>query len=87
MWPDCELYEFMATRTLHKILQFFEGGQSAILPEAKVEKESEGDDELNGLSNWECLREKIDSGDMERFLEVGISSGTDDSEWFRTKLM
>lgn len=77
----------MATRTLHKILRFFEGGRSAILPEAKVEKESEGDDELNGLSNWEDLREKIDSGDVERFLEVGIGSGADDSEWFRTKLL
>ena len=75
----------MASRTLDKIVRFFEGGQSAILAESVVEQEPEAEDELNGLGNWDDLKEKIDSGDIERFLEAGIGIGADDSEWFRTK--
>lgn len=75
----------MATRTLEKIIRFFEGGQRAILGETVVTEEPEGDDELNALGNWDDLREKMESGDMERLLEVGIGAGEDDSEWFRVK--
>lgn len=81
----CDLYEFMATRTLEKIVKFFEGGQSAILEETVVEEEPEPEDSLDALWNWEELREKIDCGDTERFIEVGIGTGADDSEWFRIK--
>jgi len=75
----------MASRTLEKIICLFEGGQSAILADTVVEGSPEPEDELNSLSNWDDLKEKIDSGDMERFLEVGIGAGADDSEWFRIK--
>ena len=75
----------MATRTLEKIIRFFEGGQSAILGETVVDEESEADDELNVLGNWDDLREQMESGDMGRLLEVGIGAGEDDSEWFRVK--
>lgn len=75
----------MATRTLHKIITFFEGGQSAILGETIVDEESEGEEELDILGNWEELKEKMESADMEKLLEVGIGAGQDDSEWFRVK--
>jgi hypothetical protein len=81
----CELYEFMAIRTLEKIIRLFEGGQSAILEDTVVDEEPETEDELDALGNWDDLREKMESGDMERFLEVGIGTGADDSEWFRLK--
>lgn len=75
----------MATRTLPKIIQFFEGGQSAILGETVIDEEPEGEDELDTLGNWDDLKEKMQSGDMEKLLEVGIGAGQDDSEWFRVK--
>lgn len=81
----CELYEYMATRTLEKIIHFFEGGQSAILGETVVDEEPESGDELDMLGNWDDLREKMKSGNMEKLLEVGIGAGEDDSEWFRAK--
>ena len=81
----CKLYEFMATRTLDKIVKFFEGGQAAILEEIVVEEEPEPEASLDALWNWEELKEKIDCGDTERFVEVGIGTGADDSEWFRIK--
>ena len=81
----CDLYEFMATRTLAKIVKFFEGGQAAILEETVVEEEPEPEDSLDALWNWEELRDKIDCGDTERFSEIGIGIGADDSEWFRIK--
>jgi hypothetical protein len=80
----CEFYEYMATRTLDKIIHFFEGGQNAILGETVVE-ELELEEELGGLGNWDDLKEIIDRGDMERLVEVGIGTGADDSEWFRHK--
>ena len=81
----CDLYEYMATRTLEKIVQFFEGGQSAILGETVVDEEPEADDELHELGNWDDLKKKMESGNMERLLEVGIGAGEDDSEWFRVR--
>jgi hypothetical protein len=75
----------MATRALEKIIRFFEGGQSAILGECVVDEGPEADDELDALGNWDVLRQKMESGDMERLLEVGIGAGEDDSEWFRVK--
>ena len=81
----CDLYEFMASRTLEKTVKFFEGGQAAILEETVVEEEPEPEDSLDALWNWEELRGKIDCGDTERFVEVGIGTGADDSEWFRIK--
>jgi hypothetical protein len=81
----CEYYEYMATRTLDKIIRFFEGGQSAILGETVVDEPQEPDDELDTLGNWVDLKEKIESGDTERFADVGIGTGADDSEWFRVK--
>ena len=78
-----ELYEFMASRTLEKIIRLFDGGQSAILGETIVEKEPEPDEVLDALGNWDDLKEKMVSGDIERLLEVGIGTGADDSEWFR----
>jgi hypothetical protein len=75
----------MATRTLDKIILFFEGGQSAILAETVVDQVPEPEDELDRLGNWDDLKEKIDSGDMERFADIGIGTGVDDSEWFRHK--
>jgi hypothetical protein len=75
----------MASRTLEKIIQFFEAGQSAILAETIIDEDPEGEEELDHLGNWEDLREKIVSGDMEKLLEVGIDAGQDDSEWFRVK--
>jgi hypothetical protein len=75
----------MASLTLEKIIYFFEGGQAAILGDCVVEAEPEAQDELDELGNWDDLREKMESGDMERFLEVGIGAGEDDSEWFRLK--
>jgi len=74
----------MATCTLHKIVTFFEDGQSAILGETIVDEESE-EEELDTLGNWGDLKEKLESGDMEKLLEVGIGAGQDDSEWFRVK--
>ena len=82
---DCELYEYMASRTLSKIIQFFEEGQSSILAETVLDEPPEGEDELDQLGNWEDLREKMVTGDMEKLLEVGIDAGQDDSEWFRVK--
>ena len=82
---DCELYEYMASRTLSKIIQFFEEGQSSILAETVLDEPPEGEDELDQLGNWEDLREKMVTGDMEKLLEVGIGAGQDDSEWFRVK--
>jgi hypothetical protein len=82
---DCEFYEHVATRALDKIIRFFEGGQSALLKDSAVEKESEPEEELNALGNWGDLREKIESGHVERLLKVGIGTGADDSEWFRAK--
>jgi len=82
------MYEYMATRTLEKIVRFFEGGQSAIMGETIVEEpEQDGEEaELNELGNWDDLREKIiQNGDIERLLQVGIGTGADDSEWFRLK--
>ena len=76
----------MASCTLDKIIRFFEGGQNAILEETVVDEPEEPDAELDaGLGNWDDLRDKIDSGEMERFLEVGIGTtvSADDSEWFR----
>lgn len=75
----------MATRTLEKIIYFFEHGQSAILSETVIEESPEGEDELNNLGNWDDLKEKMESGDIEKLLEVGIGAGEDDSEWFRVK--
>lgn len=75
----------MASLTLEKIICFFEGGQAAILGDCVVEEEPEAQDELDELGNWDDLREKMESGDMERFLKVGIGAGEDDSEWFRLK--
>ena len=75
----------MATRTLEKIVQFFEGGQFAILAETVLDEELEGNDELDVLGNWEDLKEKLEGGNMEKLLEVGIGAGEDDSEWFRVK--
>jgi hypothetical protein len=75
----------MASRTLEKIIQFFENGQSAILTETIIDEDPEGEEDLDHLGNWEDLREKIVSGDMEKLLEVGIDAGQDDSEWFRVK--
>jgi hypothetical protein len=75
----------MATRTLPKIITFFELGQAAIMGETTVDEEPEGEDELDTLGNWEDLREKLESGDTEKLLEVGIGAGQDDSEWFRVK--
>ena len=75
----------MASRTLEKIIQFFQGGQSAILAETVLDEDPEGEEDLDQLGNWEDLREKIVSGDMEKLLEVGIDAGQDDSEWFRVK--
>ena len=82
------MYEYMATRTLEKIVRFFEGGQSAIMGETIVEEpEQDGEEaELNELGNWDDLKEKIiQNGDIERLLQVGIGTGADDSEWFRLK--
>ena len=81
----CEFYEYMASRTLEKIIRLFEGGQAAILGDTVVEEEPEPDDELDALGNWDDLKEKMESGDIERLLEVGIGAGEDDSEWFRHK--
>jgi hypothetical protein len=82
---DCVLYDYMATLTLDKMVHFFEGGQSAILSETVVEEPLEPDDELDTLGNWDDLKEKMESGDMEKLLEVGIGAGADDSEWFRVR--
>jgi len=82
------MYEYMATRTLEKIIRFFEGGQGAIMGETIVEEaEPDGEEaELNELGNWDDLKEKIiQNGDIERLLQVGIGTGADDSEWFRLK--
>lgn len=82
------MYEYMATRTLEKIIRFFEGGQSAILEEAVVDEPEPEEEEaaLDELGNWDDLREKIiQSEDMERFRQIGISTDADDSEWFRYK--
>lgn len=75
----------MATRTLPKIITFFEAGQAAIMGETTVDEEPEAEDELDTLGNWEDLREKLESADTEKLLEVGIGAGQDDSEWFRVK--
>jgi hypothetical protein len=82
------MYEYMATRTLEKIIRFFDGGQSAIMGETIVEEaEPEGEEsELQELGNWDDLSEKfIQSQDLERYLDIGIGTGADDSEWFRHK--
>ena len=55
------------------------------MTESAVDKEPEPDETLESLGNWEDLREKIERGDIESFLEVGIGTGADDSEWFRSK--
>jgi hypothetical protein len=55
-----------------------------ILGETIVETEPEPDEELDALGNWDDLKEKMESGDMEKLLEVGIGTGADDSEWFRS---
>lgn len=73
----------MATRTLDKIIRFFEGGQEAILCEIVVEQAADENDDLNTLGNWDSLKEKLEDGGIEKLLEVGIGAGEDDSEWFR----
>lgn len=75
----------MATRTLEKVILFFERGQEAILRDTIMEDEPEIDEELDSLGNWDDLKEKMASGDMERILEVGIGTAEDDSEWYRVK--
>jgi hypothetical protein len=75
----------MATRTLEKIILFFEKGQGVIVEDTIVEDEPEIDEELDALGNWDDLKEKMASGNMERLFEVGIGTGEDDSEWYRVK--
>jgi hypothetical protein len=82
---DCELYEYMASRTLDKVVRLFEGGQSEILKDIVIDEEPKPEDELDELGNWDDLKGKMENGDMEKFLEVGIGTGADDSEWFRVK--
>jgi hypothetical protein len=82
------MYDYMATRSLEKIVRFFEGGQSAILGETVMDEiVPEGEEaELDELGNWGDLKEKmIQSEDMEKLLQIGIGTGADDSEWFRYK--
>jgi hypothetical protein len=74
----------MATRTLEKMVRFFEEGQSAILADI-VFQEPEPEEELEALGNWDDLNEKMRGQDIEKLMEVGIGTGADDSEWFRTK--
>lgn len=73
----------MATRTLDKIIRFFEGGQEAILCETIVEQAADENDDLDTLGNWNSLKENLEDGGIVRLLEVGIGAGEDDSEWFR----
>jgi hypothetical protein len=49
--------------------------------------EPEGEEsELQELGNWDDLSEKfIQSQDLERYFDIGIGTGADDSEWFRHK--
>jgi len=73
----------MATRTLDKIIRFFECGQEAILCETVVEQAADENDDLDTLGNWNSLKENLEDGGIVRLLEVGIGAGEDDSEWFR----
>jgi len=74
----------MATRTLDRIMRFFESGQQVILSETKLDEPPEKEeDDLDGLGNWDDLKEQIESGDMEKLVEIGIGTGADDSEWYR----
>ena len=75
----------MASRTLDKIVRFFEEGQSEVLKDIVVEDEPESEDELDKLGFWDSLTEKVETGNMDKLLEVGIGTGADDSEWFRVK--
>lgn len=75
----------MATRTLGNIIRFFEEGQSEVLKDIVIEDEPVSDDELNKLGYWDESKEKMETGNMEKLLEVGIGTGADDSEWFRVK--
>jgi len=81
----CEMYEYMATRTLDKIIHFFEGGQEVILRETVVEPPETEDEALDALGNWDDLKAKLESGRIDKLLEVGIGAGADDSEWYRHK--
>jgi hypothetical protein len=74
----------MASRTLDKIVRFFEEGQSEVLKDIVLD-EPESEDELDKLGFWDSLTEKVETGNMDKLLEVGIGTGADDSEWFRVK--
>jgi hypothetical protein len=74
----------MASRTLDKIVRFFEEGQSEVLKDIVLD-EPESEDDLDKLGFWDSLTEKVETGNMDKLLEVGIGTGADDSEWFRVK--
>jgi len=79
------MYEYMATRTLHKIIDFFEHGQEVVLHETTVEHPEPEEDEVHLVDNWDTLKSQTEGVGIEKLLEVGIGAGADDSEWYRLK--
>jgi hypothetical protein len=81
----CDLYEYMAIRTVDKIIHFFEEGQEVILRDTVVQPPEPDEDEVDALGKWDTLKTELESGAVEKLLEVGIGAGADDSEWYRQK--
>jgi hypothetical protein len=69
---ECNLYEYLASRLVGRILTFFESGQEAIMRDVTEACPSMDDEGLNQWIDWNDLKEKIE--DIEKPLEVCVAA-------------